>query len=155
MQTFLLYLGVARGALAAARLACAGGALAGSGVTGHSWLCAVEGSRRVVLRVVWCVVNAYEWSTTSQAVKNRFLYPIRSSAEPSMFVWASLHESHLEGNRSIGRFAFWTRLVQICGFVAFSTTIVEPWRSQSVGMYLQRGRHRQSVRWRSSTQALP
>lgn len=35
MQTFFVYLGVARGALAAARLAGAGGALAGSGVAGH------------------------------------------------------------------------------------------------------------------------
>ena len=32
-----MYLGVARGALAAARLACAGGTLAGSGVAGHFW----------------------------------------------------------------------------------------------------------------------
>ena len=39
MQTFLLYLGVARGALAAARLACAGGAPTGSRVAGHFWLC--------------------------------------------------------------------------------------------------------------------
>ena len=39
MQTFLVYLGVARRALAAARLAGAGGALAGSGVAGHFWLC--------------------------------------------------------------------------------------------------------------------
>ena len=35
----LKYLGVARGALAAAGLAGAGGALAGSGVAGHFWLC--------------------------------------------------------------------------------------------------------------------
>jgi hypothetical protein len=39
MQTYLIYLGVARGALAAAGLAGAGGALAGSGVAGHFWLC--------------------------------------------------------------------------------------------------------------------
>jgi hypothetical protein len=35
MQTFLVYRGVARGALAAAGLAGAGGALAGSRVAGH------------------------------------------------------------------------------------------------------------------------
>jgi hypothetical protein len=39
VRTFFTYLGVARGALAAAGLAGAGGALAGSGVAGHFWLC--------------------------------------------------------------------------------------------------------------------
>lgn len=54
-----------------------------------------------MLRVVWCVVYVRGWSSPSQAVKNRFLYPVRSSAEPSIVVWASLHEFHLGGEETI------------------------------------------------------